>query len=592
MTPSVSTPTGRAVLRQLGRGLVGWSIAAAGAVLLAVASWTIPLLLVLVLLATTAGATTSTSTTSTSSTTSTTLAYGRTEPAGPSYAIAGTCGGASGCCECDTSSCTGSCADSTHGWQAAIEHAANGNVILAKAGNYTPMAGKLTLPGTTARVGRYSTDEPTLLGRLELASTGTGGGTLEGWHIHDTGTTNTVKLYRTNGTRATLTMRYVEVAGGTGSGVRECGNVALTIDHALIDGGRDQNGLKALCLSAAGDCDTSPVGEPGICSYVPGLTLRQSTITRDTSFSGSWNASGEDLVTTEGGGATLIEWNTFGLNTNGENCLDVKGEGSLGLSSATIIQHNNFTGLCGVAGNSWVDVELHGNRDFPIYFLRNHVVAGVSGAGKMFVQDGASVLMARNYFDGADVRLLDHIVGNCDDGCVSRGLNTCVFDSDCGTCTGTDGCTYMGGDNYVLQNTFVGGAFKIGDNSVMDPQCPTFVDIDSNILSGTALAWDETCLTGTSDLLYNDRYNTTGDTFRACSGAATFCSVNGDCPSGTCFSEGFSTGGTLLTSDPQLTGYKISLSSPCRGMGTGIPPADIESYDPGSGYDIGCYEAR
>lgn len=463
-------------------------------------------------------------------------------------------------------------------------------------GTYTTSDGKFLLPSGSSltTIANYNGGSVTINGRVELNSSGAGNVFLQGISIRCSGSDdNCVKLHRISSTRATnVTLKNLNIQGGTDHAVHICGNITASVRANIIDGGRDHHVMKWQCN--VGSSCSSPNGEPGICDYAPSVGVEQNFLQAVNAFPGTWANPREDILAPEGWGDSVIRRNTFGLNTNGEDCIDVKGTGLL--RSSMLIERNDIGGSsCG----SGAAIIIHGNADVDslgnpaVTFQYNHVVNH-----SIQLQDTTSAALWRNYLEmtGKKIQLQNKSGGNCNTSCTNRG-SSCTSSATCGTCAAGQGCDSMGGWVDVASNTIIGGEFQPG--SSIAGACPDLVDVHSNIFSGVLITSFGTNCTNTSssDLQFNVDYTGTNG-LRVCSVTGQFCSSNSNCSSNNCFSADVSSVFTRITGDPQLTGFHIGASSSAKDTGSSNEIAatqtlldlDNELVPDSVDYDIGVDE--
>ena len=211
-------------------------------------------------------------------------------------------------------------------WQARIEGASPGNTILLRAGSYAP-SGTLDVPAGAAdsriTIANYNGEAAIIEGGLAVSSHVL----IEGLTINRrSGGSYAVEIDRRTSTpKQNITLRHLDVLGGTGEAIRVRGDVRdLRIADSLIDGGRDNHTVKVLCD------DNSDVQPPTIsCRWAPEVTLANNRFSKRRAFP---DASGEDLLQFEGAGNSVVTHNEFTDNPNGEDCIDWKPQGGPGTS--------------------------------------------------------------------------------------------------------------------------------------------------------------------------------------------------------------------------------------------------------------------
>jgi hypothetical protein len=342
--------------------------------------------------------------------------YGPIGAIGPEAAPARTCAGNAQCTVVNPSGA----------WQAAITGADPGDTILLQAGTYNA-SGTINVPAGSSTnpitIANHEGGAVTINGGLTLNSHAV----IQGLRINrGTGGSYAIEIDRRSSTpKQNITLRYLDVLGGTSEAIRIRGNVLdLTIDSSLLDGGRDHHVVKVLCD------DNSDVQPPSIsCNWAPEVTITNNRFSKTRAFPTSL---GEDLLQFEGAGDSVVSHNEFTDNPNGEDCVDWKPQGGAGTS---VVFNQNHLHACNAQG-----LLMHQSES-----------------------DGSTVIEG-NYFEGSG-QLLRRVHAG------TQVINN-IFDSS---------ITVSASNLTVGFNTFLGN-FKFGDDSQGPPNNLTLIN---NIFSAT-----------------------------------------------------------------------------------------------------------
>jgi hypothetical protein len=388
--------------------------------------------------------------------------YGPVGTLGPAGASARTCGGLTNCYVCGPGSCMPSGT-----WQSRIEGAVAGDTVLLRAGSYT-ISGTLDWPsGTSSRpitVANFNGEVPSLTGTTVF---GNGNVLVEGLKISAPSSSYVIQVdSRASTPRQNITMKNLEVFGGTIEAIRLRGNVRnITIENSLLDGGRDRHVMKALCD------DNSSQPSASSCSFFP-----ENIVIHNNRFTKLGSAffprtSSEDLLALELTGNVTITRNRFS-NSPYEECIDIKPQGHNGTSIT--IAHNYIDGRSS-SGCRQGPIILHQQNDIGTTVVEgNHLQGGSS----LIRYTHAGTKIINNFFN-------------------SSGLT-------------------LGPDRLVIaHNTWVGGTLKRGD-SVGSPGSGT--QIANNIFKGTTFSCtSQGC--GSPTVFNNVNFQTSGS--MPCAGCIT-----------------------------------------------------------------------
>jgi hypothetical protein len=435
---------------------------------------------------------------------------------GPS-ASGGHSGSGTGVCLCTTSSCSGSCSVTSGNWEARIEGAAAGDIIVLQNGSYDP-SGTLDI-GDGTRAAPVKVIKKAGHNSVEIAgpvrSTGTGNMILEGVEVDNPSGQYTMNIQATTTPMSSVTIRYCSIFGGSDTALQLSGSLSdFVIERNVIDGGRDEHNVVVECLDATG-AQLGGDFTPDVCAYVPNdITVQNNLVIKMASFP---YAVTEDLMQLRGVGANVVvDSNMLSDNdschasgcTNcgqpqctAEDCIDVKGPGHL--DSTLVIRRNdifaNTTGGCRGDGillqGQWEEYGRH------IIVDRNYISSNDTGG----IEVSARAVVMGNLFATATVVL--------------------------GSSVGSD----------FTHNTMIDGTFKFGAGGT--GECPQDLAVEYNAFDGTVLDLSgsaSACEDGTSDAAQYDSvrstvaYQTTGQTLGlacnvSCTNVGFACNADGDC---------------------------------------------------------------
>ena len=367
--------------------------------------------------------------------------YGPIGPIGPEAAPARTCAGSPQCTVVNPSGA----------WQAAITGADPGDTILLQAGTYTA-SGTINVPagrpGSPITIANHDGGAVTINGGLALNSHVL----IQGLRIVRTSGNYTIEVDRRTSTpKQDITLRYLDVLGGTIDAIRIRGNVQdTTLRDSRIDGGRDGLAMKVLCDDNSASPSTSS------CSWFPeNIVITNNEFSKNRSF--PTQTATEDLLTPEATGDIHITNNTFHSNPD-EQCIDVKAQ----RDDSVLVIARNWLRDCN--GGPFL---IHGDQGQG----RTEIIGNRFEDGGIlirFIQSDALILS--NVFDGTPLTVADDEM-------------TFAF------------------------NTFLGGSFKQGDQTGTPDETVLIVN---NIFSGTDFQCTSTGCgrpTVTRNVLFNTRNN-------------------------------------------------------------------------------------
>jgi hypothetical protein len=289
--------------------------------------------------------------------------FGPTGTLGPAGATVRTCDGLANCFVCSTGSCVPS-----GSWQSLIQTATAGRTVLLRTGNYDP-SGTLTVPsGTSAApilVGSYNGERPVIVGPVRVNGSFV---TVEGLKIQTSTDSYALQIERASSTALqNITLKNLEVLGGTGDGIRIRSNVRdTTLLNSIVDGGRNNHAMKILCSS-----ETS-----ANCQFIPeNIKVHNNEFHKQ--FFGT--TATEDLIQIEGTGNVEITSNDFSANP-GEECVDIKAFGRTGasLTIGSNVIRSDCGGLLIIQQARPGAVVVEGNHLVGGGSLIRHAVAQVS----------------------------------------------------------------------------------------------------------------------------------------------------------------------------------------------------------------------
>jgi hypothetical protein len=261
--------------------------------------------------------------------------FGTQGTLGPAGATVRTCDGLANCFVCSTGSCIPS-----GSWQSLIQSATVGSTILLRTGNYDP-SGTLTVPSGTSTapilLGSYNGERPVIVGPVRVDGSFV---TVEGLKIQTSTDSYALRIERASSTALrNITLKNLEVLGGTGEAIRIRSNVRDTILlNSIVDGGRNNHAMKILCSA-----ETS-----SNCKFIP-ENIKVHNNEFHKRFFGT--SPTEDLIQIEGTGDVEITSNDFSANP-GEDCVDIKAFGRTGASlniGFNVIRSDNGAG-CNAEG--------------------------------------------------------------------------------------------------------------------------------------------------------------------------------------------------------------------------------------------------
>jgi hypothetical protein len=484
------------------------------------------------------------------------LAYGPVGTPGPAGAAVRSCATTAGCCLCNPTSCSVNNCSRSGSWESRIETAAPGDTVLLEAGTYTPSDGALVVAngasGRPVTVANNAGGAVVVNGSLRVQD---GWAVVEGIAFHSDASSYVAVFDRTSTTPIThVTLRHLDLQGGTSDGVRISGNVTdVLIDGCTIDGGGAHHCVKVRCD------DTT--AEPTSCTWAPARV----TISNNRFSKKHFGTLQEDLLQIEGGGAGIVvEQNDFDDNPNGEDCVDMKGEGTSGADLT--IRMNRIS----AAGCKSEGLLVQGNHTGNVLIERNYVVGRVGASDGMSIgahTSNPTALIRNNVFDQGWLRLR------------------------------------RGHDLTVAYNTFMGPGSKFQVGNDLD-DCPTRVTVENNVFAQTQMdiRGAKRCDGLRPDYVKvsnNVVFQTTGPTLglmcgSGCSNAGSACTSAGDC-------AGCGAGCQLAhpgmrTGDPQLNGYHLGPVSAARDAADGGLSVSVDvdgnARPVGNGYDCGASESN
>jgi hypothetical protein len=279
--------------------------------------------------------------------------FGTKGTLGPAGATVRTCDGLANCFICSTGSCSPS-----GSWQSVIQTATAGRTVLLRTGNYDP-SGTLTVPSGTSTapilVGSYNSELPVILGPVRVNGSFV---TVEGLKIQTSVDSYALQIERASSTALRdITLKNLEVLGGTGEAIRLRSNVRDTVLlNSIVDGGRNNHAMKILCSS-----ETS-----ANCQFIPENIRVHNNQFHKQFFN---TTATEDLIQIEGTGNVEITSNDFSANP-GEECVDIKAFGRTGASLS--IGFNVIRSDCGGL------LIIQQSRPGAVVVEGNHLVGGSS----------------------------------------------------------------------------------------------------------------------------------------------------------------------------------------------------------------------
>ena len=185
-------------------------------------------------------------------------------------------------------------------WQSLIQTATAGRTVLLRTGNYDP-SGTLAVPSGTSNapilVGSYDGERPVIVGPVRVDGSFV---TLEGLMIQTSTDSYALRVDRASSTgMQNITLKNLEVLGGTGEAIRIRSNVRDTILlNSIVDGGRNNHAMKILCST-----ETS-----SNCQFIPENIRVHNNEFHKQFFNTS---DTEDLIQIEGTGNVEITSNDF-----------------------------------------------------------------------------------------------------------------------------------------------------------------------------------------------------------------------------------------------------------------------------------------
>ena len=376
--------------------------------------------------------------------------FGTQGTLGPAGATVRTCDGLANCFVCSTGSCIPS-----GSWQSLIQSATAGSTILLRTGNYDP-SGTLTVPSGTSTapilLGSYNGERPVIVGPVRVDGSFV---TVEGLKIQTSTDSYALRIERASSTALrNITLKNLEVLGGTGEAIRIRSNVRDTILlNSIVDGGRNNHAMKILCSA-----ETS-----SNCQFIP-ENIKVHNNEFHKRFFGT--SPTEDLIQIEGTGNVEITSNDFSANP-GEDCVDIKAFGRTGASlniGFNVIRSDNGAG-CNAEGLLIIQQQRPG----PVVVEGNHFIGGTSLIRHAVAQ------VFDNWIDGQQLTIAGSVSN------VTLGHNT-------------------------FSNS--GNALTFGNSAGR----PGFLRVINNIFSRTAFRGTS----GSYNPANNLRFQTTGSTLGSC----------------------------------------------------------------------------